>query len=116
MRLVSFRLRTFRRKTRSRNAKHRVRLQYAWICSTGTSVKSVGIQSGDEVFATSIIISCALAVIRAGATPIYVDADPQTWNMNVNDIVPSLLKNESNYGCSYLWNYCGYGPRNCQKI
>jgi perosamine synthetase len=35
---------------------------------------------------TFTIISCALAVIRAGASPVYVDADPQTWNMKVEDI------------------------------
>ena len=35
---------------------------------------------------TFTIISCALAVVRAGATPIYVDADPSTWNMKVEDI------------------------------
>ena len=35
---------------------------------------------------TFTIISCALAVIRAGAKPVYVDADIHTWNMRVKHI------------------------------
>ena len=57
------------------------------------AVKAIGIQPGDEVIMpTFTIISCALAVIRAGATPIYVDADPQTWNMKVEDIEPLITE------------------------
>ena len=53
------------------------------------AIKAVGIKPGDEVIMpTFTIISCALAVIRAGANPVYVDAikDPHTWNMKVEDI------------------------------
>jgi perosamine synthetase len=51
------------------------------------AIKAVGIKPGDEVIMpTFTIISCALAVIRAGASPFYVDADPHTWNMKVEDI------------------------------
>lgn len=51
------------------------------------AVKAIGIGEGDEVIMpTFTIISCALAVVRAGATPIYVDADQSTWNMKVEDI------------------------------
>ena len=32
------------------------------------------------------IISCALAVVRAGAVPVYVDSDPRTWNMQVSQV------------------------------
>jgi len=36
---------------------------------------------GDEVILPSFtIISCAAAVVRAGAVPVVVDADPLTWN------------------------------------
>jgi perosamine synthetase len=48
------------------------------------AVKAIGIKEGDEVIMpTFTIISCALAVVRAGATPVYVDADRETWNMRV---------------------------------
>src|SRR6185369_4720428 len=47
-----------------------------------TAVVALGIASGDEVILpTFTIISCVAAVIRAGATPVLVDCDPLTWNM-----------------------------------
>jgi perosamine synthetase len=57
------------------------------------AVQAIGIGKGDEVIMpTFTIISCALAVIRAGATPVYVDADQQTWNMKVEDIEPLITE------------------------
>jgi len=51
------------------------------------AVLALGIGQGHEVIMpTFTIISCAAAVIRAGATPVLVDADPQTWNMDVSQI------------------------------
>lgn len=48
------------------------------------AVLAAGIQPGDEVLMpTFTIISCAAAVIRAGAVPVLVDSDPVTWNMDV---------------------------------
>jgi perosamine synthetase len=44
------------------------------------AVATLGLGPGDEVIVpTFTIISCAAAVVRAGATPIFVDADPVTW-------------------------------------
>jgi perosamine synthetase len=55
------------------------------------AVKAIGIQPGDEVIMpTFTIISCALAVIRARAVPVYVDADLDTWNMQIDDIEPLI--------------------------
>ena len=51
------------------------------------AVAALGIGTGDEVILpTFTIISCALAVIYAGATPVLVDADPETWCMDVAQI------------------------------
>jgi len=51
------------------------------------AVKALGIGPGDEVIMpTFTIISPALSVVRAGATPVLVDSDPITWNMDVKDI------------------------------
>lgn len=48
------------------------------------AVAGLGIGPGDEVIMpTFTIISCAAAVVRAGATPVLVDVDPLTWNMDV---------------------------------
>jgi perosamine synthetase len=46
------------------------------------AVQALRVGPGDEVIMpTFTIISCAAAVVRAGATPVFVDADPATWNM-----------------------------------
>lgn len=43
------------------------------------------LQAGDEVIMpTFTIISCAAAIVRAGAIPVPVDADPLTWNMQAS--------------------------------
>ncbi len=47
------------------------------------AVQALGLGPGDEVILPSFtIISCAAAVVRAGATPVVVDSDPVTWNMD----------------------------------
>ncbi|HVY06728.1 MAG TPA: DegT/DnrJ/EryC1/StrS family aminotransferase [Burkholderiales bacterium] len=51
------------------------------------AVVALGIGDGDEVILpTFTIISCAAAIVRAGAVPVVVDCDPQTWNMDVSRI------------------------------
>ena len=51
------------------------------------AVVALGIGAGDEVILPAFtIISCAAAVVRAGAVPVLVDCDPVTWNMDVSAI------------------------------
>jgi perosamine synthetase len=51
------------------------------------AIAALGITKGDEVILpTFTIISCAAAIVRAGALPVVVDADPVTWNMDVQQI------------------------------
>ncbi len=51
------------------------------------AVTAIGIGKGDEVILpTFTIISCAAAIVRAGAIPVVVDCDPDTWNMDVSQI------------------------------
>lgn len=51
------------------------------------AVEALGIGPGDEVILpTFTIISCVLQIVRSGATPVLVDADPMTWNMDVTQI------------------------------
>ena len=72
--------------------------EHAFAVSNGSAalelaVQAIGIGKGDEVIMpTFTIISCALAVVRAGATPVYVDADANTWNMKVGDIEPLITE------------------------
>lgn len=51
------------------------------------AVVALELGHGDEVIMpTFTIISCAAAVVRAGAVPVLVDCDPHTWNMDVSQI------------------------------
>ncbi len=70
----------------------RVGRKYGIAVSNGTAalevaVQALGIQAGDEVIMpTFTIISCAMAVTKLGAIPVFVDSDLLTWNMRVEDI------------------------------
>lgn len=47
------------------------------------AVVALGLGAGDEVILpTFTIISCAAAIVRAGAVPVTVDCDPHTFNMD----------------------------------
>jgi len=68
----------------------RVRRKFGIAVSNGSvaldaAVVALGIGAGDEVILpTFTIISCAAAIVRAGAIPVVVDCDPLTWNMDVS--------------------------------
>ena len=48
---------------------------------------AVEIQPGDEVIVpTFTIISCVHHILRSGARPVFVDCDPETWNLQVEDV------------------------------
>jgi perosamine synthetase len=63
-------------------------VKHAVAVSNGTvalelAVAALGLGPGDEVIIPShTIISCALAVVRRGATPVFVDVDPDTWTLD----------------------------------
>ena len=58
-----------------------------------TAVAALGIGPGDEVILPAFtIISCAAAVVRAGARPVLVDSDPATWNMDPAQIEVKVTK------------------------
>jgi perosamine synthetase len=51
------------------------------------AVAALGMGAGDEVILPAFtIISCAAAIVRAGAVPVVVDSNPQTWNMDVSQL------------------------------
>jgi perosamine synthetase len=51
------------------------------------AVKALGLGNGDEVIMPAFtIISPAQSLVTAGATPVLVDSDPETWNMDVSQI------------------------------
>ncbi len=77
----------------------RVGRKYGVAVSNGSvaldaAVVALGIGSGDEVILpTFTIISCAAAIVRAGAVPVVIDCEPQTWNMDVNQIEAKITSN-----------------------
>jgi perosamine synthetase len=55
------------------------------------SLIALGIGKGDEVLMpTFTIISCASAITRTGAEPVFVDCDQNTFNINVDLIEPLI--------------------------
>lgn len=66
--------------------------------SSGTTAlhlaaEALGIGQGDEVIIPAFtIISNALSVIYSGARPVLVDAEPGTWNMDVDLIQERITK------------------------
>jgi perosamine synthetase len=67
-------------------------MNYGIAVSNGTTaleiaIASLGLEPGDEVIMpTFTIISCAIAVISAGAIPVLVDSEPSTWCMDVDQV------------------------------
>lgn len=67
-------------------------------CSNGSAALDIAVAAlrigpGDEVIMpTFTIISPALSVIRAGAVPVLVDSEPDTWNMDVSQIEAKITE------------------------
>ena len=67
-------------------------VRYGVAVTNGTAalyaaVAALGIGRGDEVIMPAFtIIGCAQAIIAAGATPMLVDADADTWCMDVTQV------------------------------
>jgi perosamine synthetase len=55
------------------------------------AIAALGIGAGDEVILpTFTIISCAAAIVRAGAVPVVVDCEPDTWNSSAAQIADKI--------------------------
>jgi dTDP-4-amino-4,6-dideoxygalactose transaminase len=67
-------------------------------CANGTdaillSLKVFGIHHGDEVLVPSFtFIASAEPIARLGAKPVFVDIDPHTYNIDVNDLEKKITK------------------------
>jgi perosamine synthetase len=74
----------------------RVDRKYGIAVTNGSAALDVAVVAldlgpGDEVILpTFTIISCVAAVVRAGATPVVVDADFADWNMDVSQIAAKI--------------------------
>lgn len=72
--------------------------KYGIAVSSGTAaleiaVGAIGLKPGEEVIMpTFTIMSCALAVLAYEGVPVFVDAEPETWNINVDKIKEKITK------------------------
>lgn len=74
----------------------RVERQHGIAVANGSGALDIAVEAlclgpGDEVILPAFtIISCAASIVRAGATPVLVDSDPVTWNMDINQVADRI--------------------------
>jgi perosamine synthetase len=72
--------------------------KYGIAVSNGTIALEIALnllelKTGDEVIVPSFtIVSCLLAILKTGATPVFIDSYPDTWNINVDEIENNITK------------------------
>lgn len=72
--------------------------KYAIACSNGTvtlhlALKALGIGPGDEVIMPTLTyIATANAVAYCGATPVFVDSERDTWNVDCADVEKKITE------------------------
>ena len=65
-------------------------------CASGTdalwlALAAVGVQPGDTVITTAFsFFASASAIVRAGARPLFVDVDPETFNLDPAQVLVHL--------------------------
>lgn len=73
-------------------------VQHAAALSSGTAalhlaLKILGIKEGDSVYCSDLTFAASANVIRyERANPVFIDVDPETWNMNPELLALSLRK------------------------
>jgi dTDP-4-amino-4,6-dideoxygalactose transaminase len=69
-------------------------------CASGTealwlALVAAGVKPGDSVITTPFsFFASASAIVRAGATPIFVDVDPSTLNLDANLVLQELQRRQ----------------------
>lgn len=87
----------------------RLGARYAVATASGTSALHVallvaGVQPGDEVLVSTLsFIAPANAIRYLGAWPVFVDAEPTTWQMDADQVV-SFVERECRWQDGALWN------------
>jgi dTDP-4-amino-4,6-dideoxygalactose transaminase len=73
---------------------------HAAAMSSGTAalhvaLRLLGVRAGDEVFCSSLtFVASANPILYENATPVFIDADPATWNMSVPALDRALRDRE----------------------
>lgn len=77
---------------------HYLNASYATSVCNGTvalhlALHALGIGKGDEVIVPTLTyIASVNAIAYVGATPVFVDSEPQTWNLDVSQIEGKITK------------------------
>ena len=82
--------------------------RFAAACANGTCALQLAygalIEPGDEVLCPAwTYIATASMIVATGATPVWVDADPQTYNINVEDAAAKVTKKTTAIACTHLY-------------
>ncbi len=73
-------------------------VKYAAACSNGTvglhlTLLAMGVKPGDEIILPTLTyIATANAIVYCNAKPVFVDSDPETWNIDPNKIEDKITK------------------------
>ncbi|WP_394603866.1 DegT/DnrJ/EryC1/StrS family aminotransferase [Fictibacillus sp. UD] len=66
--------------------------------SSGTAgihlaLRAIGVQAGDSVFCSSFtFVASANPILYQGASPVFIDSDPATWNMSPKALERALIE------------------------
>lgn len=86
--------------------------EYAVGCASGSDalllpLMAIGVGAGDEVVTTPFTFFATVgSIVRLGATPVFVDIDPQTFNMNTEQLAGVITERTKAIIPIHLFGQC----------
>jgi dTDP-4-amino-4,6-dideoxygalactose transaminase len=71
-------------------------VKHAISCASGTdalliALRAIGLKAGDEVITTPFtFVATASTIVMCGAKPVFVDIDPRTFNLDLNQVEAAI--------------------------